>query len=381
MSRPNLLIVGGGLAGSLVALALARHRPDVSFLVVEESARFGGQHVWSFFDTDLEGDARALVQPLVGHHWSDHEIAFPRRRRVLPVGYNSVRSANLDRAMRSELGPEQYRLNAPVAAVEPNSVILRDGSRMEADAVLDARGAGPMPGIELGWQKFLGRTYHFALPHGIERPMIMDGTIPQQDGYRFIYRLPFAPNQMLIEDTFYSDTTHLDVERLGAGLDQMAADLQPGATLIEQEAGVLPVLISGQAAALWAGEPVAKLGIRGGFFHPTTGYSLGDAANNAVLIAAQKDFGATAMFELLKTRAEALWNERRFYQLLNRMLFRAADPEARYKVLEHFYRLPESTVSRFYAARLTAMDKVRVLTGRPPVPVGRALHAMRRTAA
>jgi lycopene beta-cyclase len=58
------------------------------------------------------------------------------------------------------------------------------------------------------------------------------------------------------------------------------------------------------------------------------------------------------------------------------MLYRAAEPTERYRVLEHFYRLPEALIGRFYAGRLTAWDKLKVLTGRPPVPVGKALAAL-----
>jgi lycopene beta-cyclase len=63
--------------------------------------------------------------------------------------------------------------------------------------------------------------------------------------------------------------------------------------------------------------------------------------------------------------------------MLNRMLFGAAGPGERYKVLEHFYRLPAATIGRFYAGRSTLFDKARILSGRPPVPVGPALAAIR----
>jgi lycopene beta-cyclase len=59
------------------------------------------------------------------------------------------------------------------------------------------------------------------------------------------------------------------------------------------------------------------------------------------------------------------------------MLFNAAEPDQRYAVLEHFYRLPEPLVGRFYAAQLSAIDKLRIVSGRPPVPIGRALAALR----
>jgi lycopene beta-cyclase len=55
------------------------------------------------------------------------------------------------------------------------------------------------------------------------------------------------------------------------------------------------------------------------------------------------------------------------------MLFRAAEPDQRYRVLERFYGLPEPLIRRFYAGRLRWSDRVRLVTGSPPVPIGRAL--------
>ena len=66
-----------------------------------------------------------------------------------------------------------------------------------------------------------------------------------------------------------------------------------------------------------------------------------------------------ALHAVFRGRAAALWQQRRFYQRLNRMLFRAAEPKRRYRVLEHFYRLPEPVIARFYAGRLTALDKLQ----------------------
>ena len=86
--RDGLLIAGGGLAGSLAALAMARARPEVPILLVEEGQRFGGNHIWSFFDGDVEDEDRWLVDPLVSHHWDGYYVAFPEHSRKLRAGYN-----------------------------------------------------------------------------------------------------------------------------------------------------------------------------------------------------------------------------------------------------------------------------------------------------
>ncbi len=61
------------------------------------------------------------------------------------------------------------------------------------------------------------------------------------------------------------------------------------------------------------------------------------------------------------------------------MLFRAAEPGERWKVLRRFYGLREPLVRRFYSGASTALDKVRILAGKPPVPVGRAMKQLRET--
>ena len=377
---PDILIAGGGLAGCLVALALAEQRRDLSVMVLEQGPTFGGQHVWSFFDTDLDPGCRRLVESLLTRRWRDHEIAFPARRRTIGIGYNSIRSAQLDTVMRERLDAASYRLNFEIGEVASDHVTGSNAECIDAKLVLDARGPGAMPGLSLGWQKFVGRTYRFAEPHRRIRPMIMDATVEQVDGYRFAYLLPFDDHDALIEDTYYSDDPHLEASQLGADLDAMASAIGEAVT-VDQEVGVLPVVLGGEVADLWNGAAAPLLGIRGGFFHPTTGYSLPDAARNALLLARQTSFDPAHIHALLRRLAERLWQERSFFRLLNRMLFKAAEPAQRYRVLEHFYRLPDATIGRFYAAQLTLFDKARILSGRPPVPISRALRAVRGAAA
>jgi lycopene beta-cyclase len=377
----RLIIAGGGLAGSLAALALARRRPGVELLLLEQGATFGGNHTWSFFDTDVPEELRWVLDEVDAVRWPEHEVHFPDRSRTIPIGYNSIRSADLDRSVRRILSPDQYRLNSTIRAVGPSSVTF-DGETISADGVIDARGPSAMRGLDLGWQKFVGRFYRFPRPHGVPRPVIMDATVDQIDGYRFIYQLPISPAELLVEDTYYSATPLLEHEILGERIDRLAMRTGGGpADVIDEESGVLPVVLDGDVDAFWHGEEVPRLGLRGGFFHPTTSYSLPDAVANASLIAQQSDLTSTALFRVLRLRAERLWQDRAFYRVLNRMLFRAAEPDQAYRVLEHFYRLSPQVIGRFYGARLTSIDKIRILSGKPPVPVARALSALRRSAA
>ena len=55
--------------------------------------------------------------------------------------------------------------------------------------------------------------------------------------------------------------------------------------------------------------------------------------------------------------------------MLTKMLFATAEPHLRYVVLQRFYRLNCGLIERFYAGKSTLADRLRVLTGKPPVPV------------
>ncbi len=378
-AQGRLIIAGGGLSGSLLALALAEARPEVPFLLIESGPTFGGNHIWSFFDPDLDADGQRQMAPLVAARWGAYDVRFPKRRRTLDTAYNSITSERLDREVRRRLRPDQYRLGARIAEAGPDHVRLEDGETLAARAVIDARGAADLSGLDLCWQKFVGREYAFDARHGLARPIVMDATVEQVDGYRFVYCLPLTDRKMLVEDTYYSDSPELDVEALRGRIDTYVRERGwPAARAEREESGVLPVALGGRIESLWdSGPPVPKLGIRGGFFHPTTGYTLPDAVRTASLVARQDRLDSQSLHALLEAEATRLWRERGFYRGLNRMLFRAAEPDERYRVLEHFYRLGRPLVDRFYAGRSGLFDKVRILTGRPPVPVGRALKALR----
>jgi lycopene beta-cyclase len=59
------------------------------------------------------------------------------------------------------------------------------------------------------------------------------------------------------------------------------------------------------------------------------------------------------------------------------MLFGAADPPQRFKVLQRFYRLPAPLIARFYSGQSTWADRVRILAGKPPVAISRAIKVLK----
>lgn len=379
----DLILAGGGLSATLLALRLKRDRPGLRVLMLERGATVGAGHTWSAFESDLAAESLPWVAPLATHRWPGYAVRFPEHARRLDTPYLSITDDTLHAAAVAALG-EDVVTGAEVVELVPEAVRLGDGRRFTAPAVVDARGPAGAGGLILGYQKFVGLEVETAAPHGLTEPVIMDATVPQRDGYRFVYLLPFSATRVLVEDTRYADGPALDRDDLLAEARAYAA--AQGWTVAREvrvEHGVLPVALAGDIVDFWhrAGResPVPRIGLRAALFHPTTGYSLPDAVRLAERVAALPELTSSSISVAAVALSVELWEARGFYRLLDRMLFRAAEGPERYRVLQRFYRLPTPLIRRFYAARCTAADKLRILSGRPPVPVARALRCLSET--
>lgn len=376
-----VVLAGGGLANSLIAWRLLSQRPEAALVLVERGATLGGNHTWSFHHDDLSPAQLAWIRPLVAHEWAEQVVRFPGFERRLATPYYSLTAARLHQVLAASLG-RRLRLESEIVDLHAEGLRLASGEVLAAPLVIDGRGAAPPGDVELRWQKFLGQELELAAPHGLTAPLLMDATVAQRDGYRFVYVLPLGPARLLLEDTYYSDSAELRAAELQANLREYAAARGWRiAGVLREERGVLPIVLDGPDAGPWAGGPAAgvpRSGMRAGLFHHTTGYSLPDAVRLADAIAAAPRLESGAIAALVAAQARRRWREQRFFRMLNRMMFEAAEPGERYRTLAHFYRLPEAAIGRFYAGRLTLGDQARLLSGRPPVPVGRALRVMAR---
>ena len=373
----DIAIVGGGLAGGLLAYALSVRRPDLRVRVIEREAALGGNHIWSFFGADTSPEDRWIVDPFVDHRWPGYDVRFPAHKRTFDEPYHSLRSERFDARLRALLPPATF-VTGDVVSLTTTRVQLSDQSTIEARGVIDARGATPGDALDMGWQKFLGQELRTSAPHGLTQPLVMDATVEQHDGFRFVYTLPLAPDRLFVEDTYYSDDRDIDAPVLRTRIaDYARAQGWPVAEVVGEEQGALPVTIGGDFEAYWsAGGEAGKIGTRAARFHGATGYSLPQAVASAAAIVAMPNLSGASLATILHEQARAAWKAGGYYRLLNKMAFRAADPAQRFKIYERFYRLSPGLIARFYAGRSTPYDKLRILAGKPPVPIGRALHVL-----
>ena len=369
----QVLIVGGGLAGALLGRRLRDLKPQLNFLILESAAHWSTAPTWSFHGSDLSPATRAWVPQLSSASWPGYEVRFPGFRRELKESrYYSIRSSEFFPKLNLD---SFVKFSAHVTSLSPTGVYLRGGEFITADVVIDARSpqAG-QPRAAAGFQKFVGLECELEMEHGLERPILMDATVEQLDGYRFIYVLPWGARSVLVEDTRYSRSPHYSLEdyerEIRIWMDRRGWRIKK-VTRVEHAALPIPVY----RAEVKLG--TCAIGVAAGFVHETTGYSLPMAAVVADRLAKLEMLSqASVVQELQKIHGE-FRPQRRFERLLNRMLFGAARPNERREIFARFYRMSETLIANFYAGRLRWRERGRILVGRPPVPVRRALRVVR----
>jgi lycopene beta-cyclase len=368
MPEFDYILVGGGLQNGLIAAALRARQPSARVALVERDGNLGGNHTWCFHDTDVDEGCLDWLEPFVSHRWSGYRVEFPGFSRTIDGGYSAITSRGLHTVVSLAIRDHQSSrllLNEEVRSVGRDQVTLSSGESLHGTVVVDGRGLlADEVDHAAGYQKFIGLEIELEGAHDLDRPILMDARVDQSAGYRFFYVLPLSATRLLVEDTYFHQSPSLDVDRVrDEVLDYVTSRGWRTRDVVREEVGVLPMPWSRAGLSRGAAAPLAA-GYRGGWFHPGTGYSLPVAVRLAGFVAARPPselFGPE-----LQRMARRHMSQVTYAHLLNRFLFRWFPPKDRWAIFERFYRLPEATIGHFYALRLTWLDRLRLLLGRPP---------------
>ena len=136
-----------------------------------------------------------------------NDETIPAASHVAPV--EAITGEALAGAVKAAL-PAERIIADRAKHVAPDHVLLARGGRLSARHVIDARGASKFPTLDCGWQKFVGQALTVGGGHGVAHPVVMDATVEQLGGYRFVYLLPLDAETLFVEDTYYSDKPDLN---------------------------------------------------------------------------------------------------------------------------------------------------------------------------
>lgn len=387
-----IIILGGGLAGSLIALRLAALKKPPPFLLLDAQATPGGSgnHTWSFHDTDLPPSCREWMLTLCDQSWSSQEVRFPNLKRILKAPYHAIRSESLG-AKTVNILESRWLPNSRVLTLRTNShsneieITLEDGKKLSSNCVIDARGFDETDlRSPNAYQTFLGLDLEIDGPHEVLRPRIMDtlelGQDSQQHDYCFFYLLPWSETNLLIENTRYSVNKTIDPVEFEAEIREYC--VKKGWKIkntLRRESGALPIPLYPYSQPE-SESNVIRLGVRSGQFHATTGYSLPFLLRQIAAIVEvfeTEEFPTHDQLKRALVPSFKLWKKQlRFFCILNRMVFNAALPGQRWRIFERFYRLSESLIFKFYRGELSYLDRIKIVWGTPPVPIRLAIRSL-----
>jgi lycopene beta-cyclase len=360
MTSP-IIILGGGLWGGLLAYRLNIINPEIDFILFEKGSTFGGNHTWSFHGSDLSDQDFEWIKPFISKSWNGYMVSFPRYQREFTTAYHAISSAHFHQVLCSELTEKKMMLKTD--STLENALTL-------GNTVFDARGI--FQAGEVGYQKFLGLDLKLKQPHKLPHPIIMDARVSQKDGFRFIYYLPWSEDSIMVEDTRYSHSAKFNEAQIEHDLmgevEKAGWEVQD---VVRRETGVLPIPLS-------VVPNLKKTGVidLSGIFHDTTGYSLPYAVKIISRLMKLPKLDLKHFNNCISEVREEIEGNRKFFRMLNSLLFKAAHPDERYKMLEFFYRHRPELISRFYSAEMTGLDKIKFFMGRPPVSISAAIRTL-----
>lgn len=372
------LLVGGGLANAFMALYLNRLGED--FILLESSHSICAGKTWSYHLSDLSRSAQHLLEGVKKYSWQSYRVEFPLYSRDFSSVYQSIESENLAQFLVDQM-PNKILTKQRIQKEDEKKITTQE-FMIHFTHRVDAKSFNYVwPRGTTGFQKFVGLIIQTQKPHGLRQPVLMDVTIRQKGGFRFFYSLPFSDHELLVEDTRYTLDGFIDENEF---LTEIKAYLEKKFsideyTILRIEKASLPIPLF-QTPFLQKLEKnqssVVNIGFAAGFFNPTTGYSVPYAARTAEFLVQRVLHEGQNIDQAIKEYSTMVFKRNRFFYLLNRMLFLAARPERCYIIFQRFYRLPSGLIHRFYAGELKLFDKVRILFGKPPVPIWAALRAI-----
>jgi lycopene beta-cyclase len=367
----DIIIIGGGLSGLLSLIVLQSQFPHLKILVLEKNAELSQSHTWCFHEADLPPGTWSWLKNYVTKSWKGYEVRFPTYTRKLNSPYHALVSKQFT-ALVLEKFKENIRFNAQVLNSTDSLVQLSPSEVLHAELVIDASGWPQIPKDRVAYQKFVGLDVELEQAHGLESPILKDVTLPQTDGYRFIYTLPWSETSCLIEDTYYSNSPHLDEKTLTQDLENYARSQGWKIKKINRvEVGCLPLALYNLSASSHY-----AIGAKSLCFNPVTGYTLPQTLALMQKFYDMKTASKDEILAAILTWKTELNSQTKYLRLLNRMMFLIAKPHLRYKILERFYALDEGLIHRFYGTRLSFRDKLRILSGKPPVNPFKALTVL-----
>ncbi len=385
--RYKYVILGAGCSGLSLCYYLLDLGVEDPILLLDRRSEFLDDRTWCFWDVEPTPFSHLALKRW--YSWSLRADGGSVTQTTRRYPYLRVRSADFyEYAVRSlEAHPnvtlrmgEEVLNHSPV----PGGVrVETSGEAYEADLVFDGRGLPPgSPHFEKArkeatWvpQEFLGQRVEAQRPvFDPYRCTLMDFSVDQGRGLRFVYVLPFTRETALVENVYLSEV-EAGPEEHRAGIRDYLWDVY-GLSGSEyevrrEEKGYIPMTSYEFPRRL--GERVYSIGMLGGETRPSTGYTFLRIQRYCRRLAESL---AGSPKELPEVSAKT---DSRRYDLLDALFLRFMHeyPERCPEIYRQMFAgVPADSLVRFLTEKSSPLDEARLIKALPKTPfIGLAFRA------
>jgi len=375
----SVLILGGGLAGTSLAVHLEEAGFDGRVVIVDARRDFSGEARWCSWSA-----MPAVMEPLVSRHYhrwnvrtEDGDVQAESQSAPYQHIFAPDFFAHFHERFARE-GQTELLTGHGVSGVWPQHdgarVCTRDEAGREtnwrADWVFDARGAAhsrlrqlSRPGQIYWRQSFVGLVVEF--PDAVfkaDEMTMMDFRVPQEAGVRFVYILPFSNKRALVEFTSFAPDAVPFEELEEVLLRWIGTHLGTHFRTQSRESGDLPMATTPLSPVI--APRVGAIGLCGGAARAATGYAFGRIQRQGQWIA-----------QMLTTGQDPL-SDGALHQLTHPPKFAALDAVflealgrgprfAAQCFLGMVGRMPADSLTRFLEEQSSLSDELRLIAALP----------------
>lgn len=190
----DLAIIGGGLVGSLLTLALRQYRPDIVFAVVESGPHFGGAFLEAGVAAEIPPALHELIDPLVVKAWPGCFVNYPRRSQHFADEILMLDPRQLHLEIVDHAGAPHCHAGSRVQAVAGKRIVHARGE-LAARLIVDANDSRIQSDLEI---ERVTRYRDFRLHHDLDLPVLADMSETAGD-WAFLQLFPVDAERIVVE--------------------------------------------------------------------------------------------------------------------------------------------------------------------------------------
>lgn len=373
--RYEYAILGAGCAGLSLCYYLLEQGVTEPILILDQKSEFADDRTWCFWDVEPTPFSHRAIKRW--NSWTLHTPGNTVEQRTTSHPYQCLTAADFYAAALEQIASHTnvtLRLGESAEGYKEyagETFVKASQSTYTARYVFDGRGLPPGSLVfeearrRATWvpQKFLGLRLRSREPvFDPERCTLMDFSVSQERGLRFVYVLPFSEREALVENVYLSEAEISADGHRSELEDYLAAAYGLSSedyVVDDEESGYIPMTDHTFPRKL--GDRTYSIGMLGGQTRPSTGYTFLRIQRYCRALAESVVAGDSVPGRIEATR----------YKLLDKIFLRfmKEHPEKCPGVYRRMFEgLPPDTLVRFITEKSSLLDDLRLVLAMPKAP-------------